>query len=200
MIRATIVAVTLALGGAASAGESPADSDARARAYFTDTVLVTHDGKDVRFYSDVLKDRVVVINFIFTRCESACPLLTAKLNRVRAALGERFGSEVQFVTISVDPEFDTPEALRHFAERNRAATVGWTFLTGTRANVDLVVKRLGQYAEEIEDHSTTFIAGNARKAHWTKLRPDLSPDAIVAHLERLAEPAGAVKSAAAHGG
>jgi cytochrome oxidase Cu insertion factor (SCO1/SenC/PrrC family) len=201
MIRAVLLASLLAATtlGSARAEAPAADPDARARGYFTDTVLVTQDGKEVRFYSDVLKDRIVVINFIFTRCPSACPLLTAKLTRIRDALGDRFGNEVQFVSISVDPAFDTPEELRRFADRNRAAHPGWTFLTGTKASVDLVVKRLGQYAEEIEDHSTTFIAGNVRKAHWAKLRPDLPPEAVVEHLKRLAEPAAAVVPAATGG-
>lgn len=219
MIGAALLACALAAGGPAGAEARSADpaarpgdpahasppaeaddADARARRYFTDTVLVTQDEKQVRFYSDVLKDRVVVINFIFTRCEFACPLLTAKLTRIRDALGPRFGKEIQFVSISVDPKFDTPEALRSFAKRNRAENEGWTFLTGSPENIELVVKRLGQHAEEIEDHSTTFIAGNVAKAHWAKLRPDLPPEAVVEHLKRLAAPAAGPIAPAAHGG
>lgn len=164
-----------------------ADSETKARQWFTDTVLVTQDDKPLRFYSDVLSDRVVVMNFIYTRCPGACPLITRQLNQVRQALGGDFGSKVFFVSISLDPEHDTPGKLKAFAQKNEAQFPGWTFLTGDKANVDEVVKRLGMYVEEPADHATTLIAGNAATRHWMKLRPDLPPTAIAAKLRQLVE-------------
>jgi protein SCO1/2 len=157
------------------------------RSYFTDNVLVTQEGEQVRFYSDVLKDRVVLISFLFTRCGTACPLLARKLKQLQTRLGERFGKEVHFISISVDPEHDTPEKLKAFARKHQVAHPGWTFLTGKKEDVDQVIARLGQYVEDIEGHSTLFIAGNVKKRHWTKLPPDLPPAAMAEKVRLLAE-------------
>jgi protein SCO1 len=163
-----------------------AQAEEKARAWFTDTRLVTQEGKQVRFYSDVLKDRVVVISFLFTRCTTACPMIAAKLNRIREQLGERFGREVSFISISVDPEHDTPEKLKEFARKHQAAHPGWTFLTGKKEDVNQVIARLGQYVENIDGHSTIFIAGNEKRKHWTKIRPDATPAAVAERVSQLA--------------
>ncbi len=169
----------------------PSERAEKQRRYFTDTVLVDQDGRKVRFFEDVLAGQVVVIDFVFTRCTGACPLLTRKLLQVRSELGEGSGRAVRFVSISVDPQHDGPAELRGFARKHGADVPGWTFLTGKKADVDLVVKKLGQYVEAIEDHSTVFIAGNARTGHWTRMRPDASPKVIAERLrEMLAEDPG----------
>lgn len=164
---------------AASAGEE------KARAYFTDSPLVNERGEQVRFYSDVLKDKVVVINFIYTRCKGACPLMTSRLKQVKQGLGDLFGRKVYFVSISLDPSFDTPEQLRSFAAAHGAQVAGWTFLTGKKQDVDVVVKRLGQYVEDPADHSTMLLAGNVAERHWIKLRPDEPPVAVAERLREL---------------
>ena len=163
-----------------------ADEEARARAYFTDRPLLTHEGKAVRFYTDVLKDRVVLINFIYTNCKDACPLMTQMLNKVRDSLGERFDNPVRFVSISTDPARDTPQALKKFATQQKADDPGWFFLTGEKQHVDFIIKRLGQYSPNVEAHSTLMLAGNVRTRHWIKIRPMTPPAAIVAKLEALA--------------
>jgi cytochrome oxidase Cu insertion factor (SCO1/SenC/PrrC family) len=181
--RAAIAALGLALLSTARA--APDAEDEKARAWFTDTVLVTQDGSEVRFYSDVLRDRVVVIDFIFTRCAGACPVLTAKMNALRRELGEAFGSKVRFVSISIDPEFDTPGELAEFARKQRAVHPEWLFLTGKKADVKTVVSRLGQWSEAVEEHSTLFIAGNARARHWTKIRIDTPNEAFALQVRNL---------------
>lgn len=162
-------------------------AEEKARAWFTDAPLVTQEGKRVRFYSDILKERVVVISFLFTRCTTACPMTTARLNRIREQLGERFGREVYFISLSVDPEYDTPQRLAEFARKHQAAHPGWTFLTGKREDVNQVIARLGQYVEDIEGHSTLLIAGNEKLKHWTKIRPDAPPAAVAERVRLLAE-------------
>lgn len=189
------LALWASAAGAAPAGKpaaggparsTDAEAEAKARAYFTDTVLVTQEGKRVRFYSDVLKDRVVAISFMFTRCNDACPLLTQKLRQVKEGLGGLFGKPVRFVSLSVDPANDTPEAMKRFAAQNRAVHPEWLFLTGKKADLDRVAKRLGELTETVEGHSTAFVAGNTLTRHWTKIRPDAPPPAVVEHLRRLA--------------
>lgn len=182
------LALALCLQARAEAGPaqaSPPSPEEKARAWFTDTVLVTQEGKRVRFYSDVLKDRVVVISFLFTRCTTACPMITAKLNQIREKLGERFGREVHFISITVDPEHDTPQRLQEFARQHRATHEAWTFLTGNKKDVDQVIARLGQYVENIDGHSTVFIVGNEKQKHWTKIRPDVPPSAVAERVRLL---------------
>lgn len=165
---------------------SEAQAEAKARAYFTDTALVTQQGKKVRFYSDVLKDHVVVLSFMFTRCADACPLLAQKLRRVKDGLGGLFGKPVRFVTITVDPAHDTPEAWRAFAEKNRAVHPEWLFLSGKKADIDKVLGKLGELTPEPGNHTTAFLAGNTMTRHWTKIRPDAPVEAVVEHVRRLA--------------
>ncbi len=194
LLLAAVAAAAALPAGAADpappAGPSPrASPEARrqkARDWFTDTVLVDQDGKNVRFFSDVLDGQVVLVSFIFTRCESACPLICQKLNGVRRALGDRF-REVRLVSLSVDPDFDTPAELSRFARRNEAVYSNWSFLGGKRENVSFVARRLGEWPEEPGDHTTAFLAGNVRTGHWTKIRPDMPAAAIADTLRRLAD-------------
>jgi protein SCO1 len=183
--KAFAAAAALLLAAPALAGAAGApDRVEKQRRYFGNAVLVDQDGREVRFFDDVLRDQVVVIDFVFTRCTGACPLLTRKLAQVKAELGGALGRGVRFASISVDPAHDRPAQLRAFAERHGAAGEGWAFLTGDPAAVDGVVKRLGQYVEAPEDHSTVFIVGNARTNHWMRARPD-SPAAVLAEQIRL---------------
>jgi len=191
--------VTLPSGAAAPAASSPpasadaksrvestpAEREAKARNYFTDTVLTDQHGKPRRFYSDVLKDKTVVINFIFTNCGEACPLITHKLAAVKNKSGDLFGKELRFVSISIDPERDTPEALRKYARKFDVVHPEWIFLTGDKETVMGVVKRLGAWTGSVEAHSTVLLAGNVPAARWRKLKPDLPPEVIAETLQLL---------------
>ena len=155
-----------------------------AREYFTDTVLINQYGEEVRFFSDVLKDQVVAINFIFTNCQGACPIITEKLKAARSAVGDELGTSIRFISISIDPARDTPAAMKKFQEQHRADG-DWVFLTGEKANLDNVVKRLGQYFPEVEEHSTLVIAGNVAEQHWMKIMPNVPAGAIAEKLRVL---------------
>lgn len=176
---------THALPPAASA-PAPAAGTRDARSYFTDTQLLTQEGRSVRFYSDVLADRVVLINVVFTQCDDACPLITRKLREVRGRLGARLAKQVHFISISIDPERDTPQALKQFAQAQDVDAPGWTFLTGTKADISLVLARLGQLSPSVEEHSTLLIAGNVGAKRWSKIRPDAPVAAIAERLQLLA--------------
>ena len=159
-----------------------------AQTWFTDTVLKDQDGRELRFYSDVLKDRVVMLNVIFTHCNDACPLITRKLREVRQAMGPELASQVTFVSISSDPLNDTPAALKAFARKQGVDGPNWLFLTGDKANVDQVLGRLGQFLPSPEQHSTQLIAGDVAGKRWSKIRPDASPAAIAQRMQLLAQP------------
>jgi len=168
--------------GTSREGRSP---DEKARSWFTDTRLVDQEGREVRFYSDLIEGRVVAMDFVFTRCKMACPLLTEKMNRIREALGPAFGREVSFISMSVDPSNDTPQDLARFAKTHRAVHPAWRWLTGTSADVRRVLGRLGEWVEIPEQHSTELIIGNARTRHWIKIRPDAPAEATALQLQAL---------------
>jgi cytochrome oxidase Cu insertion factor (SCO1/SenC/PrrC family) len=161
--------------------------DDRAREYFTNLELINQDGETVRFYDDVLKDKVVVINFIFTNCEGACPLITHKLTLVRDRLEGNIGDPIQFVSLSLDPARDTPAAMKEFAKTHNADHEGWMFLTGDAQNLENIIKRLGQFTDDIEAHSTMMLAGNVNSAHWIKIQPQEMPPQIAEKLRLLME-------------
>jgi protein SCO1 len=170
---------------AQQAKASPAEREAKAREYFTDTKLKTQADRTVRFYSDALKDKVVLINFVFTQCGDACPLITAKLVQVKKELGDGFGRDVRFVSISIDPQHDRPQDLAKFARKFEAVHPEWLFLTGEPANVEGVVKKLGAWTDDVESHSTAIIIGSPRQARWKKVRPDAPPKIIAEELRQL---------------
>jgi protein SCO1 len=138
-----------------------------ARKYFSDVELVNQDGQKMRFYSDVLKDKVVVINTFFTTCTSVCPPMNRNMERVQEALGDRMGKDAFLVSISVDPETDTPTRLKAYGQRFHARP-GWVFLTGKKENVNWALYKLGQYVETKDDHTTIIIIGNEPKGLWKK--------------------------------
>lgn len=188
MLVLAVAAPARADGATTAASPSPqaADAQARGRAYFGDAELTDQDGRRQRFYTDLLSDKVVLINVVFTRCPSACPLMTQHLKAVRRELGERFGRDVRFLSLSVDPAYDTPQAMKRFAAQQGVDEPGWRFLVADPATTRAVLGRLGQWSDKAEDHTTLLIAGNASRAHWTKLRPDAPPERIAADLRRLA--------------
>lgn len=196
-----LAAALLSLGspGGARPGEpaepgpalAQADRDARARAYFTDTVLVDQDGRPRRFYEDVLRGNTVVISLLFTRCVDACPLIAHKLNAVARLLGDAYPRDVRFVTVSVDPENDGPAEMKKFLEKHRAPLPGWSFLGGRKDEVHAVLKRLGQFVDDPTTHFTGFIAANVARGHWVKIRPDVTAQVLAETMRNLAAETGA---------
>ncbi|HEU4769774.1 MAG TPA: SCO family protein [Pyrinomonadaceae bacterium] len=146
---------------------SPAPDVSPAAKYFSDVELINQDGEKVRFYSDVLKNKVVVINTFFTTCTSICPPMNRNFEKIQEALGDRLGKEAFLVSISVDPVTDTPTRLKEYGRRFHARP-GWMFLTGKKENVDWALYKLGQYVETRDDHTSIFIIGNEPKGLWKK--------------------------------
>jgi len=151
----------------ASAAAQQAIVPSAAEKYFSDVELINQDGEKMRFYSDVLKNKVVIINAFFSTCTSVCPPINRNLEKIQEALGDRLGKDVFLVSISVDPETDTPTRLKEYSRRFHARP-GWMFLTGKKENVDWALYKLGQYVETKDDHSTVIIIGNEPKGLWKK--------------------------------
>ena len=162
-------------------------AEEKARDYFTNLELVSQDGERLQFYDDVLKGKVVVISFIFTNCQGACPLMTRNLTMIRDMLGEAERKDINFVTISLDPVRDTPAAMKKFAQTHDADQDGWLFLTGQPDHVSHVTKLLGSYTDDLEAHTTLLLAANVRDSHWTKIPPNVPPYGVVERLRLLVE-------------
>lgn len=147
--------------------------------YFPNVSLTTHNGKQVRFFDDLIKDKIVAINFIYTSCPDTCPLETAQLVRVQRILGDRLGKDVFFYSISVDPETDTPQKLKEYREKFGAK---WTFLTGDNNDIIQLRRKLGLYIEEIQDgsnnHNVNMIIGNQKTGRWMKRSPFENPHVL----------------------
>src|SRR5215212_10651001 len=116
LLSAVILFVVL-LGGAAVAQEPTRSA---AEKYFSDVELIDQDGQKLRFYSDVLKNKIVVINTFFTTCTNICPPMNRNFEKMQDALGDRLGKDVFLVSITVDPETDTPTRLKEYGRRFHA--------------------------------------------------------------------------------
>lgn len=150
--------------------------------YFTDVELINQDGEKMRFYSDVLKNKVVVVNSFFSTCAGVCPPMNRNLEKVQEALGDRLGKDAYLVSISVDPEADTPARLKEYSQRFHARP-GWIFLTGKKENVDWALYKLGQYVETKDSHKAIIIIGNEPKGLWKKAFGLARSDELVKMVE-----------------
>ena len=149
LLRLVSVAPVVSLAGpllaASSAAAEVGSSSPRERIrrrYFPNVELQTQDGKTVRFYDDLIKDKIVTINFFYAKCLGICPTVTANLARVQTIFGDRVGRELFMNSISLKPEHDTPAVLKEYAEMFKAKP-GWTFLTGKSADIELLRRSLG---------------------------------------------------------
>ncbi len=127
-----------------------------------DVEVITHEGKTVRFYSDLVKGRNVAVNFIFTNCSTICPASGAMF----ASLQKQ--SDLQFISISIDPTYDTPKRLTAWSKQFRAQP-GWTLVTGKQANIDAILKALGGPEGRPQDHNPLTIIGSDTTHTWRRL-------------------------------
>ena len=160
-----LIALFFVLGLIQVHAQESAPSDAQK--YFTDTVLINQDGEKMRFYSDLLKGKTVIIDSFFATCQGSCLPMNRNLEKVQEALGDRLGKDAYILSISVDPTVDTPLALKAYSKKLNARP-GWYFLTGDKASVDFVLKKLGQFVDDKQDHLNIFIIGNERTGLWKK--------------------------------
>ena len=132
-----------------------------------DVDVLDQDGNRIHFYSDLIKGKVVVISFIFTTCKLYCPMLGENLSKLQGALGARLGRDVNLITVSVDPETDTPERLKAWGAMFDAKP-GWTFVTGAKPEIDKVSMALTGAAAIKGDHSAVVYIGNDKTGTWTR--------------------------------
>ena len=132
-----------------------------------DVPVLDQHGNKLHFYTDLIKDKTVAINFIFTNCTTICPPLAATFQRLQRDMGERVGKDVHLISISVDPVTDTPERLKAWGAKFKAGP-GWTFVTGEKQEMDKLLNALGAAVSKREDHTPALIIGNDAKGVWTR--------------------------------
>lgn len=181
-----------------------AQLDGRNTGPLPNTRLYTHEGREVRFYDDLVRGKVVAINCMYADCEGICPMATSNLLRVQEMLGERAGRDVYMYSITLQPEKDTPDGLRHYAEMHDVKP-GWLFLTGAPADIRDLRYRLGFYDPDPrvdgdrETHTGMIRIGNDLYDRWT-MAPSLGgPEPILAtinHVDRAVVHTGSTQARA----
>lgn len=157
-----------------------------------DTALLNQDGKPLRLYTDLIKGKVVVLNFFFTDCVNVCLTQGDTLRRLKARLGDRFGREVFFVSVSRDPASDTPPELKRWAAVFGVSR-GWTLATGDKDEVGQLVWKLSGEGPGRDGHSASLIVLNDRTGAWTQVEAFSSLDSIIRVVDSIAatQPASA---------
>jgi protein SCO1/2 len=152
--------------------------------------LYTHEGETVRFYDDLIRDKVVAINMMYAQCAGICPKATANLLQVQDMLGERAGRDIFMYSITLQPELDTPKGLRQYAERY-GVKPGWKFLTGAPEDIELIRYRLGFFDRDAnvddikENHTGMVRIGNDALNRWSMAASLSDPQQIMATINHL---------------
>lgn len=149
-----------------------------------DRVLMDQNGDEVKFVSDVIGDRIVVMDFVYTSCTTVCPVISAVFGQVQKKLGDQLGKEVVLVSVSVDPIRDTPQRLKAYAA-NHKAQPGWIWLTGNKRTMDEVLNGLGAYSTNFEDHPAMVLVGDGRSGQWSRFFGFPNPDRLMEQVNEL---------------
>jgi protein SCO1/2 len=149
-----------------------------------DTPLVDQNGRNVRFRSDVMGERIVVVGFIYTTCTTVCPVLSSILAQAQSKLGSRVGRDVGLVTVTVDPVRDTPARLKEYSAK-MGASPAWSWLTGPKPQVDEVLKVFGAYTPNFLEHPPVVFVGDAKAGKWVRFFGFPNPDQLVAAVNEL---------------
>ncbi len=186
LLGLSLAAPRHALAAVPAASDKPAEPrrERSAKDYDPNTPLVSHQGQTLRFYDDVIKGRIVLINTMFTSCAGICPPITNNLLAVQKALSPYLGKQVVMVSITVDPQTDTPAVLKAYVERY-AIGPGWLFLTGKPAHVDAVLAKLGDTDPEKTRHSGMLLIGDESGKSWRKVPAMSAPKDIASAIEKL---------------
>ena len=147
-----------------------------------DARLVDQDGREVRLASDVLGQRVAVVSFVYTTCTTVCPVLSATMSQLQRRLEGRLGEKVLLVSITVDPQRDTPARLKEYSGLHGAGE-HWRWLTGRKSDVDAVLKAFGTFTPNPEDHPSVTMIGDAEGRRWTRLYGFPSVEEVLAQVE-----------------
>lgn len=183
-ILALVTPAWFAPASTAHAATPPEKAAAAVRVQLHDLPLLNQDGRQVRFKSDVIGDRLVAITFTYTTCTTICPILDSIFVKLQDRLGDRLGREVFLYTLSIDPVNDIPPRLKSYAGKLKAKP-GWNFLTGNKVNVDKVLTGLDMYTADILNHTPSILVGDGKSGTWRRFYGFPSADKLLAALNEL---------------
>jgi len=189
MTRATILVALLLMHASFACGhKTEADERLPVVAAAPEFMLTNQAGERVRLTD--LRGKVLAVTFIYTSCADTCPILTAKMASLQSKLGSAFGPHVRFISITVDPEIDTPEVLGRYAAAQGANLGGWSFLTGSPAEIQEVVRRYGAFARKSQqgdvDHLfLTSLVDRQGSIRVQYLGSRFAPDEMLRDLQAL---------------
>jgi protein SCO1 len=172
---------------AAAAQDPEIRAEAVSHLNVPDVSVVDQHGKPVRFYSDLVKGKVVAVNFVFTTCTTICPPMGANFAKLQKILGGRAGKEVHLISVSVDPTIDTPQRMKAWGQKFGAGP-GWTLVTGGKEEVTRLLKALGVYTPDINSHSPLVLVGNEARHQWTRAYGLAAPAKIAELIDGMAAP------------
>jgi protein SCO1 len=153
-----------------------------AQVELSQAVMRDQAGTIVSLKDDVAGDRILVIDFIFTSCQTICPVTTSLLVEARKRLADVPGSDLAFVSMSIDANNDTPDRLKAFADRHRA---DWTFLTGQKAIMDKALNDMDAYSTNPEDHAPMILVGDASSGRFIRMFGLPDPDRVEQEVRQL---------------
>jgi len=179
------VAMAAALGSAVQANHEHGEKKEAAKPSIPDVEVVDQDGKNLHFYRDLVKDKVVAINFIFTTCTYICPMQGATFAKLQAALGDRLGRDVYLISVSTDPVTDTPERLKAWGA-GFGAKAGWTLVTGKKDDLDQLLLAMTGDPAGRGDHSPALFIGNYDKGVWVREYALAEPGRYIKLFDNLA--------------
>jgi protein SCO1/2 len=212
LLRGAAPTAALAVAGATAAYETSSSTPAPAAApkptfsatpisarirlqqqHLPNIPLVTHEGVPVRLYDDLVKDKIVSLNFFYTGCTDICPTVTANLAATQALLGDQVGRDIFMYSFTLNPEWDDVSAVRHYRESFKAGP-GWTFLTGKRDDIEKLRRAIGfrlpdpAQDQDKEQHIGNIRYGNEPRMLWAACPGMAHPSYIAETLTWMIRP------------
>jgi len=155
--------------------------------YFPNLVLTTHEGRTVKFYDDLVKDKIVIFNMFYAKCEGICSPITRNLVRLQEMLGNRVGKDIFMYSFTLKPKEDTVAAMKHYAHMHKVKP-GWLFLTGSVDDMETVRRKLGfvdpdpEVDKDKSNHIGVLKYGNEPLERWGGCPGMSSPEWIAEML------------------
>src|ERR1700741_759205 len=175
-MRGVVTAAPSALGILSAVGTSEAQMR-RGPEFFPNLPVVNQNGETLKFYDDLIKDKIVVVMFIYTSCTDTCPLPTARMTLIEDKLGPLVGKDIFIVSMTVDPDVDTPEKLKAYS-KSFATGPGWSFVTGKPEDIRAINYRLGERSKVLSEHRNEIVLGNDVTGEWQR-------DNVMGDLDRV---------------
>src|ERR1700752_805206 len=159
LVLAALAAVAL------FSANAPSQAQRRGSDFLPNLPVVDQDGRQLKFYDDLIKDKIVVIMFIYTSCTDICPITTARMTQIEDTLGDVLGRDIFIVSLTVDPVTDTPERLKAYSKAFGTGP-GWTFVSGKPEDIRAINYRLGERSTVLSDPRNEIVLGNDVTGGW----------------------------------